>query len=453
MGSALRWQGTGAEEQENVDRRLRNRIVILLALAGVLAYGLVWLSGRKPAAKISAVTPHRENLISSISSNGKVEPIAPYVMRAQLDTFVEKIRVVEGQAVKKGQVLLELNVKGATAQLDEARAKLLKAKNDLQAAMRGGKADEAARVVGDLAKAEAERDRLQRNHEVLTRLVAGQAATKEDLVANDLALARAQAEVTRAAAAKQEFDRQVRLDTDRIALQEQQALSEMAALEDKVANGRITAPSDGTLYALGRDSASAPLKAGDYVKVGDLLAEMADLHKVRVRVFIDEPELGALERDQPVKITWDALPNRSWVGKTEVIPKQVVAHGTRSVGELLCAVNNDKLELLPNINVNVRINSKVRLGVLSVPRGAVEAEAGRRFVFVVKDNQLGVGKSKLEKREVHVGIADATNYEVLSGLQEGEMVALPGDVDLRDGMKVQIVNTDADEVQGRQDEN
>jgi HlyD family secretion protein len=446
VGSALRWKRAGAEEQENVDRRLRNRIVMFLVLAGALAYGLVWLSGRKPAAKISAVTPRRENLISSISSNGKVEPIAPYVMRAQLDTFVEKIRVVEGQAVKKGQLLLELNVKGATAQLAEARAKLLKAKNNLQAAMTGGKADEAARVVGDLAKAEAERDRLQRSHDVLTRLVAGQAATKEDLAANDLALARAQAEVIRAAAAKQEFDRQVRIDTDRSALEEQQALSEMAALEDKVANGRITAPSDGTLYSL-------PAKAGDYVKVGDLLAEMADLHKVRVRVFIDEPELGALEQDQPVKITWDALPNRSWVGKTEVIPKQVVAHGTRSVGELLCAVNNDKLELLPNINVNVRINSKVRLGVLSVPRGAVEAEAVRRFVFVVKDNQLGVGKSKLEKREVHVGIADATNYEILSGLQEGEMVALPGDVDLRDGMKVQIVNTDMDEVQGRQDEN
>jgi HlyD family secretion protein len=446
VGSAPRGKRTSAIEQEKVDRRLRNRIVMFLTLAFLLVCGLVWLSGRKPAAKISAVTPRRENLISSISSNGKVEPIAPYVMRAQLDTFVEKIRVVEGQAVRKGQLLLELNVKGAMAQLDEARGRLLKAKNDLQAALAGGKADDAARVSGDLAKAEAERDGLQKSHDVLARLVTEQAATKEDLAANDLSLAKAQAEVTRAAAAKQEFDRQVKLDTDRIALQEQQTLSEMAALEDKVANGRITAPSDGTLYSL-------PAKAGDYVKVGDLLAEMADLHKVRVRVFIDEPELGALEQDQPVKITWDALPNRSWVGKTEVIPKQVVTHQTRSVGELLCAVNNDKLELLPNINVNVRINSKVRLGVLSVPRGAVEAEAGRRFVFVVKDNQLGVGKSKLEKREVHVGIADATNYEILSGLQESEMVALPGDVDLRDGMRVQIVNTDADEVRGRQDEN
>ena len=429
-----------------MDRGLRNRIVIFLLLAGVLAYGLVWLSGRKPAAKISAVMPRRENLISSISSNGKVEPIAPSVMRAQLNTFVQKIRVVEGQAVRKGQVLLELNVKEAAAQLAEARSKLLRAQDDLQSAKAGGKADEAARVVGDLAKAEAERDRLQRSHDVLVRLVGGQAATKEDLASNDLALAKVQAEVTRSAAAKQEFDRQVKLDTNRAALQEQQALSEMAVLEDKVGNGRITAPADGTLYSL-------PAKAGDYVKVGDLLAEMADLHKVRVRVFIDEPELGALEQDQPVKITWDALPNRSWVGKTEVIPKQVVARGTRSVGELLCAVNNDKLELLPNINVTVRINSKVRLGVLSVPRGAVEAEAGRRFVFVVKDSQLGVGKSTLEKREVHVGIADATNYEIVVGLQEGELVALPGDVDLRDGMRVQIVNTDADEVRGRQDEN
>jgi RND family efflux transporter MFP subunit len=217
----------------------------------------------------------------------------------------------------------------------------------------------------------------------------------------------------------------------------------MAALEDKVSDGRIAAPADGTLYALGRNAAAQPLKAGDYVKVGDLLAEMADLHKVRVRAFIDEPDLGALETDEPVIITWDAFPNRSWVGKTEIIPKQVVPHGTRSVGELLCAVNNDKIELLPNINVNVRINSKERMNVLAVPRGAVASEGGRRYVFVVKANELGVGKSRLEKREIKVGIADATSYEVMSGLQEGEMVALPGDADLRDGMAVQVVNTNA----------
>src|SRR5271168_3180879 len=112
-----------------MDRKLRNRIVIFLLLAGIVAFVLVRLSGRQPVAKISAVTPSRQNIASSINSNGKVEPITPYVMRAQLDTFVRKIHVTEGQTVKKGQLLLELNVKEAAAQLAETKAKLLRVQN------------------------------------------------------------------------------------------------------------------------------------------------------------------------------------------------------------------------------------------------------------------------------------------------------------------------------------
>jgi len=425
-----------------MDRRLRNRIVIFLALAAIVAFALVRLSGRQPVAKISAVTPIRENVISSISSNGKVEPIAPSIVRAQLDTFIERISAVEGQPVRKGQLLLELNVKDASAQLADARSKLLRAEDDLRAAHAGGRADEAARTEGQLAAAIAQRDRLLRNHDSVQRLIAQQAATKDELAANDLDLAKAEAQVKQLTAAKQEFVHGVKLDANRTTLQVEQLRSVVASLEEKVRDGRISAPADGTLYAL-------PVRVGDYVKVGDLLAEMADLHKVRVRAFIDEPELGGLEPGEPVRITWDALPNRNWMGKTQVIPKQVVARGARSVGELLCEVNNDKLELLPNINVNVRINSRERVNVLTVPRGAVDAQGGRRFVFVVLRNALGVGKATLQKREIRVGIADAANYEVLSGLQEGEMVALPGDVDLKDGMPVKITNTDASYVRGR----
>jgi len=427
-----------------MDRRLRNRILIFLLAAGVLTLVLIKVSGRQPLAKISAVTPIRENIIASISSNGKVEPISPFVMRAQLDTFVEKIRSAEGQAVKKGQPLLELNVKDAEAQLAQARSKLLQAENDLRVAKSGGRPDAAAQAAGALSTAVAQRDRLQRSHDALLRLIAEHAATKDELAANDLELTKAQSEVTRLTAAKQEFDRGVSLDANQAPLLVQQAQSEVAALEEKVRNGHIAAPSDGTLYSL-------PVKAGDYVRVGDLLAEMANLRQVRVRAFVDEPELGALEPNEPVKITWDALPNRVWIGKTETIPKQVVARGTRSVGELLCTVNNDKLELLPNININVRINSKERDNVLAVPRGTVEAEGNRYFVYVVKSGAFET--TKLEKREIHVGIADSTNYEVISGLQQGEMVALPGDFDLKDGMAVKIMNTDASAVRGRQDVN
>src|SRR5258708_24750011 len=298
-----------------MDRRLRNRIVIFLVLAAGVAIVLVRLSGRQPVAKISAVTPVRENLVSSISSNGKVEPIDPFVVRAQLDTFIEKISVVEGQAVKKGLLLLELNVKDAAAQLAEARSKLLRAEDDLRAAKAGGRSDDAARTEGALATAVALRDRLQRNHDALERLIAQQAATKEELAANDLELAKARAQVTQLAAAKQEFERGVKLDANRASLQVEQLRSEVAALEEKVRGGRIVAPENGTLYSL-------PVRAGEYVKVGELLGEMADLHKVRVRAFIDEPGLGGLEPGEEVRITWDAAADRTWMGKRQGIAKQ-----------------------------------------------------------------------------------------------------------------------------------
>jgi HlyD family secretion protein len=413
-----------------MDRKLRNRTLLFLLLAGIVAFILVRVSGRQPVAKISAMRPARTNIVSSVSSNGKVEPIAPYSIRAQLDTFVEKVHVSEGQNVRKGQLLVELNVKDAASQLAQAKSRLLRAEDDLRSAKAGGRADEAARVAGDLAKAQADRDRLQRNQESLKRLVAKGAATNDELATNELALVKAESEVSRLLSAKQEFNRQAGVDTSRGALGVQQSQSDVAALEEKVRQGRIVAPSDGTLYAM-------PIQSGDFVKTGELLAGMADLHKVRVRAFIDEPEMGALEVGQPVRITWDALPNRVWLGKTEVIPKQVVARGSRSVAELLCSVENEKRELLPNTNVNVRINSKERLNVLAVPRGAVESQGEQKYVFVV--NQ-GVGKSVLERRLIQVGIADATNYEVISGLSEGVIVALPGDVDLKDGMNVRVVN-------------
>ena len=421
-----------------MDRKLRNRTLLFLALAAVVAFALVRLSGRQPVAKISATTPVRQNIVSSVSSNGKVEPISPYTIRAELDTFVEKVLASEGQNVKKGQLLLRLDVKDATSQLAAAKARLLRAQDELRSAQAGGRADEAARINGDLAKAQAELDRRQRNHDSLERLLAQGAATKDELAANDLALAQAQADVNKLSAAKKEFSRAAVLDTSRAELAVEQAQSDVAALEAKVRQGSITAPVDGTLYSL-------PAKTGEYVKVGDLLAEMADLHRVRVRAFVDEPEMGGLEPGLPVKITWDALPNRTWEGKTEIIPRQVVARGSRSVGELLCSVDNEKLELLPNTNVNVRIHSKERVNVVAVSRGAVERESGQSYVFVVISR---VGKTMLEKRPIQVGIADATNFEVMSGLQAGEVVALPGDVDLRDGMVVKVVNMDMSNIKG-----
>jgi len=174
-----------------------------------------------------------------------------------------------------------------------------------------------------------------------------------------------------------------------------------------------------------------PVHAGDYVKVGDTLAEMADLSHVRVRAFVDEPDLGLLEPSQSVAVTWDAKPGRTWTGQTEQVPKQVVPRGVRSVGEVLCSIDNNQMELLPNTNVQVEIRVRERRNALVVPRGTVREDSkGRRYVWVFRDGRV-------HRRDVTLGIANASNYEVLSGLAEGDSLAEPVDTKLKEGMEVQ----------------
>jgi HlyD family secretion protein len=404
---------------------LKRRLWLGLGIVVALTVLLLILNARRPAPRVAVVPVTRENLTTSISSNGKVEPIAPYSMRAEMDTYVTRVLATEGQTVHRGQLLVELDDAAELAALDQARAQLATEEDALRSAQAGGRADQRAKFSGDVAAADARRDALRQQNAALTKLVAQQAATPAELADNNAALAAAEAEAQRAEKALAEFRRQAALDAQQNALLVEQARDEVRDLAEKVNSARAIAPADGTLYSL-------PVHVGDFVHAGDLLGEMADLHKVRVRAFIDEPELGSLEENQTVEITWDALPDRVWTGHTEMVPKEVVPHGTRSVGELLCSVDNDKLELIPNITVDVHILLRERPNVLVVPRGAVAIDGKRRYVYVVEDNRL-------HQREIHVGIATPVSYEVISGVDEGDQVALPGEVQLKDKMKIRPV--------------
>jgi cobalt-zinc-cadmium efflux system membrane fusion protein len=110
----------------------------------------------------------------------------------------------------------------------------------------------------------------------------------------------------------------------------------------------------------------------------------------------------------------------------------VVARGARSVGEVLCSIDNDKIELLPNVNVEVRILVHEEHGALVVPRAAVAEDNGQHYVFVY-------GGDEIHRRNIQVGIASDSNYAVVSGLTSGDRVAVPTDVDLKDGMKVRVL--------------
>jgi len=405
-------------------RTLSRRVWLLLGFAMLLVVLLLYLNSRRPSARVAVVQASRETFRSSISSNGKVEPIMPYSLRAKFDGFVDRVIAAEGKNVKKGDLLLTMDDRDVRAQLDQARAQLASQEDDLRAARAGGRADLVAKLGADLRSADAERNLIERQQETLTKLAAQNAATPEELEKNRAALERAEASLDQARKAKQEFEHQVSLDRDRLELLVAHSKTQVNNLEDKANSARVATPGSGTLYSL-------PVHAGDFVHTGDLLAATADLHEVRVRAYIDEPELGQLRAGQTVVVTWDALPGRTWTGKTEILPRQVVALGTRNVGELLCTIANQGMELIPNTTVDVRIEINERADALVVPRGAVQIDGAHRYVF-----RLDGGR--LHRTEVRVGLSNATQFEVLSGITEGDTLALPGDAPLRNNMAVRV---------------
>jgi HlyD family secretion protein len=403
---------------------IRQKKVILLVIAGlaVLLVAVIALRRKPPEVAITSVA--QEDLSETITSNGKVEPIAPDTAHAEFPTFVAKVFASEGQAVHRGEQILTLDAGDVQSQLAQARTSLLAAQTDLRNARAGGSLDEVAQVRGSLEQAHVDVESLQHTEKALEQLVTQHAATEDELSQNQAALAKARSRVQELEQRKEALAEKATSMAENSGLVAKQAQEQVTSLEEKLRSADVIAQTDGTLYSL-------PVRAGDYVKVGDVLAEMADLHHVRVRAFVDEPDLGRLAPDQAIQVTWDAKPGRTWAGRTQQIPKQVVAHGMRSVGEVLCSVENDKLELLPNTNVEVTILIVERRNVLVVPRAAVREDGGKRYVFVVRGDSI-------ERREISVGIASASKYEVLSGLQLNDRIALPGDHNLRDGMTIRI---------------
>jgi len=210
--------------------------------------------------------------------------------------------------------------------------------------------------------------------------------------------------------------------------QQTEARASLAAAQDLLRNSNVTAPRAGVVYSL-------PVQQGAFVNVGDLLVQVADLHKVRVRAFVDEPDIGKLQKGQEVEVTWDALPGRVWKGTLEILPTTVVQRGTRTVGEVTCVVENGDLKLLPNTNVNVAVITSRVEDALTVPRESVHQDSKGQYVYQVVDGEL-------KRRDVQTSVSNFTRVAITSSLPDGAVLAL-GSTNMRplaEGMTVKSVN-------------
>ncbi len=404
-------------------KRTLNVVIGSVLVALALGIGIRMLT--QTTITVRAVTVNYGDLVSAISTNGKVEPIQGFQAHASDPGVVQAVYVREGQTVPAGAVLLRLDTASAEARV--AAAKASQATNQATAfdVKQGGTREERITLSGDLERTRLQLTQAQADVATLEKLQGNGAASASEVAT---ARQRLQTQQSALASLEQRYNsRYGQTDTQRVQAAMQDSNAALAAAQKSLANAIVRSPYAGTVYAL-------PVKQYDFVPAGERLVEVADLQQVQVRAYFDEPEIGKLAIGQRVEVKWDARPERLWHGHITHTPTTVIQYGTRSVGQCLIAIDDAKGDLLPDTNVNVKVTTQQKPHVLSLAREALRTQGTENYVFVVHHGRL-------RRTPIQVGALNLMLVQILSGLQQGDVVALSAvsNDDLSDGLKVKVV--------------
>lgn len=396
-----------AEQAPHLTRKTHRRGWVIFALA-ILAGALLLRHFMQRVVPVRWARAQMGQLISTQSTNGKVEPINNFAAYSPKPGTVKAVYVHEGQLVPAGKLLLSLDDSEARSDLAAALAAERGAEAALQALRQGGTRPEQITMAGDLANAKAERNLAAANLAMLRQLQKQGAASASEVNAAQSALAADDAKLK--VLEQHATQNYAPLDLEHAEANVANAKAAYQSALDVLKKEDVHAPFAGTVY-------SVLVHPSDFVQAGDKLLQMADLRHIQVRAYFDEPEIGDLAVGKPVRIVWEARPGRVWHGRVVRTPTTIVSYGTRNVGEALISVDDSDGTLLPNTNVTLTVTIMDVRDALIIPREALRADDRGDYVFRIVNDRLA-------RTPVKIGALNLTQVQILSGLREGDLVAL-----------------------------
>lgn len=408
-----------------INKKTGNRFIWTVAALVLIGVFFVVRSTTRTRLPIRVAQVQQGSLIKSLATNGRVEPAVNYEAHALAPSIVKALYVHEGDRVPQGKLLLTLDDTEARSRVASAQAAIKAAQANFDAMTRGGTQEERLSLTGDLGRLRVQRDQAAQDLAALQGLVATGASSPAEVTAARQRLA--QADTSIKLIEQRQSSRYAPLDLEHAKAELADAQASYAAAEAVVAAANVRAPFAGTVY-------SVPVAITEFVQQGDKLLQMADLSRVQIRAYFDEPEIGTLEVGQPIRIEWPAKPDQSWHGHIVRVPSTIVSYGTRFVGEAMIQVDDANSTLLPNIDVTVTVTVNSVSSALTVPREALHTDAGKDYVYTVAG-------TRLKRNNVRVGAINLTQVQILSGLSNGQTVALgtTNGQPITDGIPIRIM--------------
>ena len=414
------------------------KILIVVLIAALAAGGGFWY-WRTRAKKSTAVAPaptakvERGPVRQTVSSTGKVVSNLDVEIKCKASGEVVKLPFDISQAVKKGDLLLELDprdeqqrVRQAEATVRAAQARLINAKESLSLADEKLKTDRQradAALTAAQARAQDTRAKADRTRELLGKKL----ASLEEAETAATAAAQAAAESENAATGIAELKNQERtLEQARqqIRIAEAQVDNDQVDLDlarQRLTETRVVSPLDGVVtqraVQIGQIISSGISNVGG----GTTALVVSDLSRIFVLAAVDESDIGQVRPGQRVKVTVDAFRNREFAGEVaRISPRGVNVSNVVTFEVKLEVTARDKELLRPEMTANVEILIDERPDALLAPADAIFRRGGKTWVSLA-----GSSGAKID-REVSTGISDGRRTEILSGLTVGETVLVQG---------------------------
>jgi len=359
--------------------------IIAISAAIALATTLLFRAKTKPGSSYETITVKKKNIGASILATGSVKPIigAEVKVGARIPGKVTHLYANIGDKVEKGQIIAEI-------EKEDLKAQVAQAENNLKAA----EANVGVSKAAFWPALSAETDYGAQGPSYFPQQgqnFAGLKATMPLFNGQDLYTIK-QSKATKEAA-------KAALDFTKVQL----------------SYATITAPISGVISFVSTQQGET-VAAG---LIAPICVTIIDLTKLQVDAFVDETDIGRVKEGQKVIFTVDTYPEKEFTGKVRTIYPKAVIHENVVNFDVVIEVTDPEIELLrPDMTTSVTIYQEEKKGALTIPRMALTKEGNSRFVFVMKKD------GSLEKRAVKIGILNGSNVEIVSGLNEGETVAI-----------------------------
>jgi len=365
------------------------KIIAVIAVAAVLAAaGFFWRTNKGNDLKFRTEKVVRGDITSTVSASGTVNAVTTVLVGTQVSGTVKEIFVDFNSAVKKNQIIAQIDPSTFEAQVEQARAGLLLAKANLEKS--------------EASLADAQRSMNRAKELFLKNLIS---RSDSDTAETNFLTAKAQVAASKAQVAQSE--------------------ATLRTAETNMRYTRIISPVDGIVVSRNVDVGQTVAAS---FQTPTLFTIAQDLTKMQINTNVDEADIGKVKTDMDVDFTVDAYPETTFRGKVFQVRNAPISVQNVVTYDVVVKVSNPDLRLKPGMTANVSVIISTHGNVLKLPKAALRFSPGTPEKGRAGRQQKGPGVWILENNSpkriaVSTGISDGMHSELLSNdLKEGQEV-------------------------------